>query len=94
MVFQKYWSINHLDETPLKDEQINIKIEESLNKSIKYRMLSDVPVGVFLSGGLDSSSIAFLMAQNRSKPINTFTVGFNAGENMMKLLMENKSAKF
>ena len=80
MNFQKYWKIDRTYSSSLNDEQIYEKMEEVLNKSISYRMLSDVPMGVFLSGGLDSSTIAYFMAEKSSKPINTFTVGFNAGK--------------
>jgi len=52
------------------------KLRELLESAVKYRMISDVPIGAFLSGGVDSSIITSLMAKNSSKPIKTFTVGF------------------
>lgn len=52
------------------------KIRELLTSAVKYRMISDVPIGAFLSGGVDSSAITALMAMNSKKPVNTFTVGF------------------
>ncbi len=52
------------------------KLRELLESSVKYRMISDVPFGAFLSGGVDSSVITALMAKNSSKPIKTFTIGF------------------
>lgn len=52
-------------------------IEGALTKSIKQQMLSDVPIGVFLSGGIDSSTIAALMQQQSANSINTFTIGFD-----------------
>ncbi|HKP20496.1 MAG TPA: asparagine synthase (glutamine-hydrolyzing) [Thermoleophilaceae bacterium] len=50
-----------------------------LEESVKSRMISDVPLGVFLSGGVDSSLIAALAARNSSAPVKTFTVGYDTG---------------
>jgi asparagine synthase (glutamine-hydrolysing) len=50
--------------------------EETLHSSVKYRMVSDVPVGILLSGGLDSSSIAASLHHSNFKGIETFNVGF------------------
>lgn len=49
-----------------------------LDESVRYRMVSDVPVGAFLSGGLDSNAIVGLMSREISKPIETFSVGFRS----------------
>jgi asparagine synthase (glutamine-hydrolysing) len=56
------------------------RTREALTKAVHSRMISDVPVGAFLSGGLDSSAIVALMAQATSHPIQTFTVGFDFGD--------------
>ncbi len=53
------------------------KIKNSLNASVKKMMVADVDVGCFLSGGVDSSLVAFLMQKNSKKKIKTFTVGFD-----------------
>lgn len=74
-----YWSPTF----PEKKRKINYYeasegLKEKLEKAIKRRLVSDVPVGAYLSGGLDSSVIAALMAKFHSGPINTFTIGFNS----------------
>ena len=74
---EKYWELDWSSNDLVSESEIIKKMEMELNNSVARRMISDVPVGVFLSGGLDSSSIAYYMSKNSSKPINTFTVGFN-----------------
>jgi asparagine synthase (glutamine-hydrolysing) len=56
-----------------------------LRGSVKKRMMSDVPFGVFLSGGVDSSANVALMAEQMSRPVNTFTVGFRDHEELNEL---------
>lgn len=53
-------------------------INPFLKKAVQRQMISDVPLGAFLSGGIDSSSVVALMQQNTSKPIKTFTVKFES----------------
>jgi asparagine synthase (glutamine-hydrolysing) len=58
-------------------DQSSEELIELLTRSIKLRMIADVPLGIFLSGGIDSSSIAALAAANSSAPIQTFSIGFS-----------------
>ncbi|AXX91796.1 asparagine synthase (glutamine-hydrolyzing) [Malaciobacter molluscorum LMG 25693] len=76
----KYWDVNdfYLQEKNSKNEgDIKNDIEKILNDAINLRMVSDVPVGVFLSGGYDSSLVASILAKKQGKKINTFTIGFD-----------------
>jgi len=57
-----------------------MKLRKLLENSVKQRMVADVPIGAFLSGGIDSSIIATLMSQFSESPINTFTIGFREKE--------------
>ncbi len=76
----KYWDvIDHYNKPKLKisDEEALEETEKLLKSSFEYRMVSDVPVGVFLSGGYDSSIVTAMLQQGRSEQINTFTIGFH-----------------
>lgn len=76
----KYWDVNdyYLQEKFTKSEnEILEDIEKILDDAIDLRMVSDVPVGVFLSGGYDSSLVASILAKKQGKKINTFTIGFD-----------------
>ncbi len=71
----KYWEIpeNKID---ISYEDAKEKTEELIRSSINYRMLSDLEVGAFLSGGVDSSLVASIMQQSTSQKIKTFSIGF------------------
>jgi asparagine synthase (glutamine-hydrolysing) len=67
--------LGRLDETALLE-----RVEQSLQQSFLYRMVADVPVGVFLSGGIDSSLVATLLARGAGARLKTFTIGFGQSE--------------
>jgi len=80
---KKYWDVyNYVQDQPLNQDQksLEFEIEQLIISSCKYRMVSDVPVGVFLSGGYDSSLVAALVQGLQTKPIKTFTIGFESGD--------------
>jgi asparagine synthase (glutamine-hydrolysing) len=77
-----YWDLNHHTETfpneKFSSEAFCVEnIRRLLRDSIKLRMMSDVPFGVMLSGGIDSSLNVALMSELMSRPVDTFTVGFS-----------------
>lgn len=80
-----YWSVNEVVKkgiaqsfTGTPQEAVDL-LEAQLSKSIGQQMLADVPLGAFLSGGVDSSTIVALMQAQSSRPIKTFTIGFDEG---------------
>jgi asparagine synthase (glutamine-hydrolysing) len=75
---KKYWSYEIKQNEDLKKEETSLKIYQTIRDSVEHHMIADVPVGSFLSGGIDSSIIATLMQRIRGdKKIKTFTVGFD-----------------
>ncbi len=74
--FKIYWSIPEAENSDLSEEAAARGIRQMLEQSIQEHLLSDVPVGAFLSGGIDSSAIVALMAQASEKPVSTFSIRF------------------
>lgn len=77
-----YWSIKNAyekreDLSKIDEREAIYGLKSKLEDSVKLRMISDVPVGAFLSGGIDSSLVASVMQSLSSKPIQTFTIGFD-----------------
>lgn len=71
-----FWRLEKNDDyASLSYEEAKEELFRRVNESVKIRMRSDVPVGAFLSGGLDSGTIVALMARNSQTPINTYTIG-------------------
>ena len=78
-----YWKIEEYYSKPklqLSDVEAIDHTEELLKSAFRYRMVSDVPVGVFLSGGYDSSVVTAILQKDSSKKLNTFTIGFEEDE--------------
>lgn len=78
---RSYWNLDAVVQSGHKnqfsdDVSALTAIEEQLSSSIANHMVSDVPIGAFLSGGIDSSMVAALMQKQSSKPIKTFSIGF------------------
>jgi asparagine synthase (glutamine-hydrolysing) len=74
---EQYWDLDiTCEETECTEAEYIAQFRELFTESVRMRLMSDVPLGVFLSGGLDSSSIAAVMASVSKDPIKTFSVGY------------------
>lgn len=72
-----YWDLPQFDtRTPCSEEEILNELERLLAEAVQIRMISDVPLGALLSGGVDSSIVVALMARSSGKPVKTFTIAF------------------
>jgi len=74
---KEYWDINFEPIMQISEEEAQHQLIEKLRESVQIRLMSEVPLGAFLSGGVDSSAIVALMAQaNPNDPVNTCSIGF------------------
>lgn len=79
----KWWDVNFHSrrETARRDEaSVLVQLREILKSSVASRMISDVPLGAFLSGGVDSSAVVALMSEISDLPVHTCSIGFDASE--------------
>ena len=72
----RYWELPTLDGTPARPDELLEELETLLRQAVKRQMVADVPLGILLSGGIDSSLITALAAQASSRPVRTFNVSF------------------
>lgn len=78
-----YWSARAIAEAGMADpitgpeNEVVDELERELHRTVRQEMLADVPIGAFLSGGIDSSTIVAVMQRLSSRPVRTFTIGFH-----------------
>ena len=73
---KRYWKLSYANKVYLSEAGYSERILELLREATKIRLVSDVPLGVLLSGGIDSSAVVAMMSQLMQDPVKTFSIGF------------------
>lgn len=81
---KQYWDVQFKPKRKISETEAVEQVKELLEASVRRRLVSDVPLGAFLSGGIDSSAIVALMRQAGHNPIRTFSIGFEGFEDELK----------
>lgn len=74
---ERYWGLHYAPKVALSIDEAAEATLAQLREATRLRLMSDVPLGAFLSGGIDSSAVVALMAEEMSKPVRTFSIGFD-----------------
>jgi len=73
---ERYWQPEFNQKVKLSEEEAGERAIETLRDAVRVRLMSEVPLGAFLSGGVDSSAIVALMSEAMTEPVKTFSIGF------------------
>ncbi len=74
---ERYWQLDFTNKIKITEEEAGERVVALLRDAVRVRLMSEVPLGAFLSGGIDSSAVVALMAQESSEPVKTFSIGFD-----------------
>lgn len=73
---ERYWQPDFSKKVDISEQEAGEHVIELLRDAVKVRLMSEVPLGAFLSGGIDSSAVVALMSEESSAPVKTFSIGF------------------
>ena len=74
---ERYWQLDFSKKIDISEQEAGERVVDLLREAVRVRLMSEVPLGAFLSGGIDSSAVVALMAQESSEPVKTFSIGFD-----------------
>jgi asparagine synthase (glutamine-hydrolysing) len=89
LILTPYWEIKASEEEGVSEPEVKEQLDALLQDAIRLQMIADVPVGVFLSGGLDSSLISAGMRQNTRQDIHSFTIKFSEADQKFEKIVED-----
>jgi asparagine synthase (glutamine-hydrolysing) len=81
LTIQEYWDVSGLQQANVSFTEAKERVKELLEEAVRIRLMSEVPLGAYLSGGLDSSVVVALMSRSINRPVDTFSVGFEDKDN-------------
>ncbi len=96
---REYWDVRFTLDNRISQAQAQEELIQRLDESVRLRMIAEVPLGAFLSGGVDSSAVVAAMARQSSSPVNTCSIGFddpafNESEYALKVAQRYKTRHF
>jgi len=74
---RRYWDVRFTGDSTISEADAQAELVERIRESVRLRMISEVPLGAFLSGGVDSSAVVAMMAQQSSEAVNTCSIAFD-----------------
>jgi asparagine synthase (glutamine-hydrolysing) len=90
---RRYWQIRNFVKVASSESYIKQQILEKLRLAVQRRLVSDVPLGLFLSGGIDSSAVLAIMSEQTEEPVKTFSIGFDFGKEYQEFEYANQAAQ-
>jgi asparagine synthase (glutamine-hydrolysing) len=76
LTVERYWSLSYAPKLRISAEDAASELQRRLDEAVRLRMVSDVPIGAFLSGGVDSTAVVAFMSRHSSRPVKTFSIVF------------------
>ncbi len=80
LTVERYWRLRYTPKQAISEDEAAAELMVRLREAVRIRMISDVPLGAFLSGGVDSSTVVALMAGLSDRPVKTYSIGFDEKE--------------